>query len=72
MAGSQECLGFSHASQKEKHVPWQPILLLKLLSMCGHQVLEAILGSMVLSDEQRISIQVATTGQHRNPNWHLF
>lgn len=33
---------------------------------------EAILASMALSEEERRAIQVATTGQPNNPNWHLF
>lgn len=44
----------------------------KIVESVGHKGLEAILASMVLPDEQWRSIQVATTGQRSNPNWHLF
>lgn len=36
------------------------------------QGLEAILASMTLTEEQRSSIQTATMGQRRNPQWQLY
>lgn len=44
----------------------------RIVEPVGHQGPEAIPASMALSEEERRAIQVATTGQRNNPNWHLF
>ena len=44
----------------------------EIIKSVGHQGPEAIVASMALSEEQQRAIQVATTGQRTNPNWHLF
>ncbi|XP_034060442.1 uncharacterized protein LOC117538673 [Gymnodraco acuticeps] len=57
---------------EEEHYSLETLTVPEILKSVGHQGPEAIVASMALSEEQQRAIQVATTGQRTNPNWHLF
>ena len=59
------------AESEEETYTLATLLVPKIVESVGHQGPAAILASMALTEKQQRAIQVFTTGQRTNPNWHL-